>query len=135
MKKALVTFVLAATTLPLLALAQGTHGGPGGHGGHGGHGQAAHHQQQATNDTSPSTQAYGAANERMHQEMMIQFTGDADVDFIHGMIPHHRGAVEMAAIVLQYGQDPEVRALAEQIIAEQEREIVLMQEILKRLSK
>ena len=75
------------------------------------------------------------ANERMHREMMIQFTGDADKDFIAGMIPHHRGAVDMAAILLKYGKNPRVRELAEQIIREQEKEIILMEELLKELNQ
>ena len=128
MKKVLLSLVFTAAAIPAFVIAQGTHGGHGRHGGH-----AAHHQQQASSNASPSTQAYEAANEKMHQEMMIEFTGDADIDFIVGMIPHHRGALDMAAVVLQYGKDPEVRALAEQIIAEQEREIVLMEKILTRL--
>ena len=77
----------------------------GNHGNHGGHGAQT---QPGTDSTSPSTKAYEMANERMHREMMIQFTGDADKDFIAGMIPHHRGAVDMAAILLksQIRQEP-----------------------------
>lgn len=48
---------------------------------------------------------------------------DADVAFAQMMIPHHREAVEMAALAVDRAQNPEVKALAEQIRAAQEPEI------------
>jgi uncharacterized protein (DUF305 family) len=62
----------------------------------------------------------------MHKNMMIEMTGNADVDFIRGMIPHHQGAIDMAKIELQYGKDPEIRKLAEAVIKAQETEIAEM---------
>jgi uncharacterized protein (DUF305 family) len=79
-------------------------------------------------DMGPASMAFMEANDRMHQGMAIEFTGNADVDFIRGMVPHHQGAVEMAKIVLEHGTDPEVKKLAEGIIAAQEAEIKWMTE-------
>lgn len=80
----------------------------------------------ASAESAPSSKAFEAANEKMHKGMMMSFTGDTDVDFVKGMIPHHQGAIDMAKIELQYGKDPEIRALAEDIIKAQESEIALM---------
>lgn len=92
----------------------------------------AHANHQMMGDESPATKAFMQANAEMHGAMAIEFTGNADVDFIKGMIPHHQGAVEMARIVLDHGSDPEVRKLAEAVIAAQEAEIAWMTEWLAR---
>lgn len=113
----------AALGLGGLALAQG-------HQGHGSHGSAT----PAAADT-PATQAYKAANDKMHKEMGISFSGDADVDFARGMIPHHQGAVDMAKVVLAHGKDPELRKLAEGVITEQQKEIAFLRDWLKKQGK
>ena len=59
----------------------------------------------------------------MHDGMMME---DADVAFACGMIAHHQGAIDMAEVLLAHGDDPQMRALAEEIIEAQVAEIEQM---------
>ena len=56
----------------------------------------------------------------MQEGMMRE---DADVAFACGMIAHHQGAIDMAQVLLEYGDDPQMIALAKEIIAAQVGEI------------
>jgi uncharacterized protein (DUF305 family) len=89
------------------------------------------HKQAPVEAAAPASEAYRAANAKMHAGMDIDFTGDADVDFIKGMIPHHQGAIDMAEVVLKHGKDERTRKWATDIIREQAREIAEMQAWLK----
>lgn len=67
----------------------------------------------------------------MHQMGGVAPT-DLDASFAAMMVPHHQGAVDMARLQLLYGKDPELRRLAQSIIAEQQIEIQLMQAWLRK---
>jgi uncharacterized protein (DUF305 family) len=79
-------------------------------------------------DQGPSSKAFAEANARMHKGMAITYTGKADVDFARGMIAHHQGAIDMAKVELEYGTDPNLRALAEEVVKAQEAEITRMKD-------
>lgn len=83
--------------------------------------------QTAPADGNAVAEAFKAGRETMMGAMDVPLTGDADRDFVTGMLPHHQGAVDMALIELRYGHDPAMRALAQSIITAQEKEIGEMQ--------
>jgi uncharacterized protein (DUF305 family) len=68
----------------------------------------------------------GAMTQMMKAMHRPDYIGNADVDFLTMMIPHHAGAVDMARLILQHGRDPVTRQLAEEIIAGQSVEIQSM---------
>ena len=59
---------------------------------------------------------------------MLKRADPFDQAFIEMMIPHHEGAIEMAKVELAKGEDPELKALAQDIIDAQQREIDEMRE-------
>ena len=79
-----------------------------------------------------STKGYKAAMMKMMEGMpMMKFTGDADLDFMSRMRAHHQCAIDMAKIVLANGKDIEVKKLAQDIVAAQEKEIATIDAWLK----
>lgn len=80
-------------------------------------------------NTQAMQQAYTAGMQAMHDDMMTGIANPVpDMAFARGMLPHHRGAVDMAMVQLQYGTDKEMRKLAQDIIDAQQPEIIWLQE-------
>jgi len=84
---------------------------------------------------SPADNAFAASMKTMMTGMHVKPTGKPDEDFVLMMIPHHQGAVDMAKVELQYGTDPELRQLATDIVAAQEKEIAQMKAWLEKNAK
>ncbi|QIB33170.1 DUF305 domain-containing protein [Ancylobacter pratisalsi] len=80
----------------------------------------------ATSADSPFLRENAVAMDKMMVEMDVKPTGDIDVDFTAMMIPHHQGAIDMAVAYLRYGQNPQLRRLAQEIVIEQQQEIAAM---------
>lgn len=56
-----------------------------------------------------------------------------NADFIREMIPHHLGAIAMAENALQYDICPELKPMLQSIIASQERGVMQMRMLLRRM--
>ena len=57
------------------------------------------------------------------REMVEEDGVYSDRAFIDAMVPHHRGAVEMAEVALENAEHREIRGLAEDVVTAQEAEI------------
>jgi uncharacterized protein (DUF305 family) len=66
-----------------------------------------------------------------HDAATLATASPFDEAFLQMMVPHHEGALEMSEIELRKGADPELKALAQQIIDGQTREIAQMREHLR----
>jgi hypothetical protein len=67
-----------------------------------------------------------AAMTRMMDNMAIHPSGDVARDFVAMMSPHHQGAIDMAQAYLRYGNNEQLRRVAQEIIVEQQQEIIAM---------
>ena len=81
--------------------------------------------------SAPATEApYLAENvsamTKMMTDMGIRPSGDVDTDFVAMMVPHHKGAIEMAQAELRYGRNEPLRRMAQEIIVTQLQEITAM---------
>lgn len=122
---------LVAQMLALPVVAAGSTNRAWGTGLHGhGHGHEAHPVSSSSGFEPEMDRGMAEMMEAMHAP---GYSGNADVDFLAMMVPHHQGAVEMARLVLKYGRDPVTRQLAEEIIAGQTVEIASMQRRLELL--
>jgi uncharacterized protein (DUF305 family) len=63
---------------------------------------------------------------KMMVDMGIRPSGDIDRDFVDMMVPHHRGAIDMARAALRYGHNEVLRRMAQEIIVTQQQEIAAM---------
>lgn len=69
-------------------------------------------------------------NKMMEDMASVEATGDNDIDFLKGMIPHHQGAVDVSKKILEFTKDDKIKEIAGRIIAAQEKEIADMNTML-----
>lgn len=72
----------------------------------------------------------GMMDEAEMNDLMGASGADWDRMFLEMMIEHHEGAVEMAQVEADEGENPDAVALAKKIISDQEAEIAQMQQLL-----
>ncbi len=83
--------------------------------------------------TARSSGLMTAMNTMMEKMNAFKPEGNTDHDFAHMMMAHHQGAVDMSALELKEGKDATLRAMAEKISADQQREIKDLEAIATRL--
>lgn len=87
-----------------------------------------------------SLEAYLNDQDKIMMAMMrdmseIEKSGNASIDFLEGMIPHHESAVDMAESYLKYGgENQELKEMAESIIETQTDEIWQMKALIDELA-
>ncbi|HEX8377291.1 MAG TPA: DUF305 domain-containing protein, partial [Pedobacter sp.] len=86
----------------------------------------------AKNQMNPITETM----ERMMQEMHVaKPTGNNDIDFAVMMLEHHKGAVEMSKVEVDKGKNAELKAFAQKVIDDQNKEIAFLQDFISKAAK
>lgn len=79
---------------------------------------------------SPFLEANVEAMARMMAGMDVPPSGNVDKDFVEMMVPHHQGAIDMAKLLLRYGENEKLKYIAQEIIVTQQQEIAAMRKAL-----
>lgn len=94
----------------------------------------AHKEHKGSHKDKSKKHPYAQMMDSMMDKMHIAEKEDVRciyTNFLSSMIPHHEGAITMAEYEIKHGKNPEMIALAKQIIEEQKKEIQQMKEMLK----
>lgn len=73
-------------------------------------------------------------NNMMEAMASIKVTENDDINFLKGMIPHHKGAVDVSRKILEATKDDKIKEIAYRIITAQEKEINDMNNILNSMN-
>ncbi|MGC5583152.1 MULTISPECIES: DUF305 domain-containing protein [Ornithinimicrobium] len=84
-------------------------------------------------DMGTTMQMEGMTQQEAMAELESHSGQEFDRRFLELMIEHHRGAILMAEGALTEGQDPQAQELAQQVVADQEAEIDVMEQMLEDL--
>ena len=83
-------------------------------------------------EMNPITESMGKMMRKMHGATP---TGNNDVDFAAMMVEHHKGAVEMAKVEVDKGAKAELKAFAQKVIDDQNKEVDFMQNFISKAAK
>lgn len=115
--------ILYTTMLSATAFSKNTHQHHSNHHNHNTH--------QHSSSTTPSALMMHAMHHAMMETGFIQ-NNSVEYDYLANMIPHHQGAIDSAKMVLKYGKNAHIKALARKIIVAQQREIIYFNRLLKK---
>lgn len=85
----------------------------------------------AQRDMANSKEMMDKSMKIMHNMMEVKLTGNPNIDFMAGMLPHHEAAVEMAEVIMPYLKDQSTKTFAATIVKAQLKEIAFMKAWLK----
>jgi uncharacterized protein (DUF305 family) len=94
----------------------------------------------AGHDTTAANAQSGNAIKEIMDKMMqgmhsISPTDNNDIDFARMMVMHHQGAVEMSKTAIEKGTDSLLKAFAQTVITDQNKEIKFMEEFIAKSPK
>ena len=92
----------------------------------------------ASEESGEALSKYLSEQDKIMADMMngmaVEPTGNASLDYLKGMIPHHESAIDMSESYLKYGgSNPDLKQLAEDIINAQTDEINQMNRLIQEI--